>query len=236
MAKKPVRRGDRVEVVYSDERWRLLAELRKRAVQVIRKLREHGLDAIVHGSVARGDVTKHSDVDIVIPYQVASFKVETALGELFPTFMEKSIVQATPQHAPKAHIQVDDKLTVTFPLAKLSRLECEFYGFGGVVNLEQLERGERVPGVDKRLMLIEPTDRGHLESPIIGGESIVAKKLGISVETVQQRVRVLTRRDEIGRTGVYFKRSLEDDESFEDVLKKMAERDPVIRGRLRWGA
>ncbi|MEM1511251.1 MAG: nucleotidyltransferase domain-containing protein [Candidatus Jordarchaeales archaeon] len=234
MAKKPVRHSDRVEVIYSSERWRILVELRRKAMQVIDALRRHGLDSFVHGSVARGDVTKNSDIDIVIPYQVASFRIETALREIFPTFMEKLIVQATPQHAPKAYIQVDEKLTVTFPLAKLSRLEYEFYGFGGVVRFDQLERGERVPGVDKRLMFIEPTERGHFESQVIGRESVVAKKLGVSIEAVQQRIRVLTRRDEVGRTGVYLKKSLESDESFEDVLKKIADHDPVVRGRIRW--
>lgn len=236
MAKKPVRRGDKIEVVYSSERWKLLAELRLRAIQVIKTLRKHGLDSFVHGSVARGDVTKHSDVDIVIPYQVASFIVETALRELFPTFIEKIIVQATPQHAPKAHIQLDERLTVTFPLAKLSRLEYDFYGFGGIANLDQLEKGERVLGVDKRLMLIEPTERGHFESPIIGKESVVARMLGICVDAVEQRVRVLTRRDEIGRTGVYLKKNLECDENFEDVLKRIADHDPVVRNRLRWNS
>lgn len=234
MAKKPVRYGDKIEVVYSSERWRILAEFRRKAVQVVGVLKRHGLDSFVHGSIARGDVTKNSDIDVVIPYQVASFIVETALRELFPTFTERLIVQATPQHAPKAHIQVDERVTVTFPLAKLSRLEYEFYGFGGLVRFDQLERGERVPGVDKRLMFIEPTERGHYESQVMGRESVVAKRLGVGIETVQQRVRVLTRRDEIGRTGVYLKRSLENNESFENVLRKIADHDPVVRNRIRW--
>ncbi len=234
VVKKPVRRGDRVEVIYPSERWEILAELRSKALQVVKVLRGYGLYSFVHGSVARGDVTRNSDVDVVIPYEVSSFMVETALRSVFSTFKEKLIVQATPQHAPKAHIQIDEKVTVTFPLAKLSKVEYEFYGFGGVVNLKQLERGERVPGVDKRLMFIEPTGKGHFESPVIGKESVVARKLGISVETVLQRVRVLTRRDEIGRTGVYLKRVLSDDEHFEDILRRIADQDPVVRNRIRW--
>ena len=43
-------------------------------------------------------------------------------------------------------------------------------------------------GVDKRLMLIEPTEKGHVESSIIGKEEYVAKLLGISAETVLDRV------------------------------------------------
>lgn len=234
LARKPVRYGDRVKVVYSKERWETLKELRFEARRVMEVLERYGFYSFVHGSVARGDVTKSSDVDVVIPYEVASFRVELALRELSETFMEKLIVQATPQHAPKAHIQLNEKVTVTFPLAKLSRLEYEFYSFGGLVELKDLRAGKRVLGVDKRLMLIEPTLDGHFESPVIGRESVVARLLGVNVETVQQRVRVLTRRDEIGRTGVYLKEHLAMDESFEEALKKLADHDPVVRNRVRW--
>ena len=63
----------------------------------------------------------------------------------------------------KAHIEIAEKITVTFPLMEMRRVEREFYRFGGEANLSQLKAGIRVPGVDKRLMLIEPTEKGHEE-------------------------------------------------------------------------
>ena len=91
----------------------------------------------------------------------------------------------------KAHIEVNEQITVSFPLMDMRRVEREFYRFGGEVNLNQLKADVRVAGVDKRLMLIEPTEKGHVESSIIGREESAAKILGISAETVLDRVHTL---------------------------------------------
>ena len=44
----------------------------------------------------------------------------------------------------------------------------------------QLKENARVLGVDKRLLLIEPTESGHIERGVIGYEHIIALKWGIS--------------------------------------------------------
>jgi predicted nucleotidyltransferase len=112
------------------------------------------------------------------------------------------------------------------------RREWEFYRFGGVIDLEELMKDRRVAGVDKRLLLIEPTLEGHKESSVIGRERQVAKLLGVSLDLVEERIRVLGRRDRIGRTGVYLNRQLSPEENFEEVLKQISEKDPIIRRRL----
>jgi predicted nucleotidyltransferase len=132
----------------------------------------------------------------------------------------------------KAHIETDERTSVSFPLMKMRKVEREFYRFGGEANLEQLEKNIRAIGVDKRLMLIEPTDKGHRESTVIGREESVAKMLGISAETVSDRVHTLIRRDEIGRTGVFIKEELSDEETFEMALKRLAAKNPAVRRRL----
>ena len=98
---------------------------------------------------------------------------------------------------------------------EMRRVEREFYRFGGEANLDQLKGDVRVAGVDKRLMLIEPTATGHVESSIIGREEFAAKILGVSAETVLDRVHTLMKRDTVGRTGVFVKRELAPDETFE---------------------
>ena len=123
----------------------------------------------------------------------------------------------------KAHIEVDEQTTISFPLMEMRRVEREFYRFGGEINLSQLKADVRVPGVDKRLMLIEPTEKGHVESSIIGKEESAAKILGISAETVLDRVHALIKRDSVGRTGVFVKKELAPDETFELALKKLSE-------------
>jgi predicted nucleotidyltransferase len=237
MNKKPVLRGDRVEIVYSDDVWELLNKKRLRAIQIMDCLTHYNIRSFVHGSVARGFVSQESDVDIVIPYVLPSFSVELTLREELEisSFQKREIVQATPYHTPKAHITIDELTIVTFPLVTLRSQEHEFYVFGGQLDLTGLKIGKRIPGVDKRLVLIEPSEQGHFEGPIIGRESEVAKLVGVSISIVEERVKILLRRDEIGRTGTYLKRVLREDETFEEVFKKLIDSDPVVRRRVRKG-
>jgi len=232
--KKPVRLADSREVVYSVERWNLLSRLRLKAQRVMEALAEAGLHrAVVHGSLARGDVDRRSDVDVVIPSPAASFQVELALEKAGFHPVDRLMVQATPRHVVKAHLYLDELTTVTFPLVSLSRLEREFYRFGGEIGLEELKAGKRVPGIDKRLILILPVEQGHVEAPISGREAEAARAVGVSPEIVRERVRVLMRRDMVGRTGVYLKYRLKPEETFEEALRKLAARDPAIRRMLQ---
>jgi len=132
----------------------------------------------------------------------------------------------------KAHIEIDENKTVSFPLMEMRRVEREFYRFGGEVNLAQLKANIRVVGVDKRLMLIEPTEKGHVESCVVGKEEFAAKVLGVAAETVFDRVHALVRRDVVGRTGVFVKKELSQDETFELALKRLSEQNPAVRRRM----
>ncbi|RLF19157.1 MAG: DNA polymerase subunit beta [Thermoprotei archaeon] len=231
--KKPIRVGDRIQVVYSDDRWNLLRLLRSKAMRIMKVLNAAGLPAIVHGSVARGDVTKESDIDVFIPLNVPSYKVELALEQAGFKIYARMITQATPWHVIKGHIYLDELTIITFPLTRMTKLEREFYRFGGELTLDELKRDIRVPGVDKRLMMIEPRPYGHDEWPIIGREHEVAKILKVSIDIVKERVYVLTRRDEVGRTGVFLKELLLPEESFEEALERIARDKPQVKKKLR---
>ena len=232
MAKKPWRRLEYREVSYDAEHWNLLKRLRNKVLQIVKVLEIFRLEAVVHGSIARGDVTQKSDIDVFIHHQVSSFIVETALEKADITVNKRSVVQATPTYAMKAYIEIGENTSVSFPLMKMRKVEREFYKFGGELSINNLRDGSRVSGVDKRLMLIEPTKDGHRESSIVGREEQVAKLLGISVETVLNRVHALLRRDKIGRTGVFIKKELSDSETFEMALKRLADQNPAVRRRL----
>lgn len=233
MAVKPVRRADFKEVVYDDTRWSLLREYREKARRIMKALESSCLRTLVHGSLARGDVTKNSDVDIHLREQVSSFLVETALDKAKIAVDTRLLVQATPTYAVKAYIEIDPKTSVSFSLTRLRKVETEFYRFGGEASLSQLEENTRVAGVDKRLMLIEPTERGHTESSILGREEQTAGILGISTETVRDRVRVLMKRDAVGRTGVFIKKEVSSEETFEMALKRMADENPALRRKIK---
>jgi len=232
VAKKPLLRSERIEVIYSDKRWALLHRLRFEAIELISILKRFNLEAITHGSIARGDVSAKSDVDVFIPTPVSSFLVETALEDANLPISRRFLVQATPFYAVKGHIEIDEHRSVSFPLTKLRPIERGFYKFGGELTLPMLELNQRVLGVDKRLMLIEPTDSGHVESTIIGREGFVANLLNISVDAVMDRVKALSRRDRIGRTGVFIKRELAPHESLESVLRELANKIPAVRKRV----
>jgi len=233
LAKKPVLRNESLEIIYDDNHWKLLKRLRTEAIKLMSILNRLSIFSIVHGSIARGDVSEESDIDIFIPDVVSSFLVETALERARVPISRRLLIQATPTYSIKAYIEIDEKRSISFPLSKLRKTEREFYKFGGEATLEMLRKNVRVPGVDKRLMLIEPTPEGHVESSIVGREGEVAKLLGISTKTVLDRVRVLKRRDEVGRTGLFIERELSPHETFESVLKKLSERNPAVRRRLR---
>lgn len=233
MAKKVARKGEVREVVYDEARWRLLDELRSVAIDLMEKLNQFNIPSIVYGSVARGDVSETSDVDIFVYSPPSSFILETALESAGIKPVRRLIVQATPQYAIKGVLEIDERRSISFPLVKMRSVERGLYKFGGEADLQTLQEGKRVCGVDKRLMLIQPTVRGHLESSVVGNEEYVAKVLKIPVEVVRNRVRILLRRDDIGRTGIFIQRELAPDETFELALKRLAEENPAVRRRLK---
>jgi predicted nucleotidyltransferase len=233
---KPVRRDTGIQkVVYTSEHWQLLAALRLRTDEIMALLEKKGMEPIVHGSISRGDVTKQSDIDIYIPQVLPSFTVELALNQGGYQIIHRELVHATPFHAIKAHIYLPNNAVVTFPLTSPAPIELEFYRFGGSLARSHLNANQRVAGVDKRLVLIEPDSKGHTEMPVVGNEALTAKIVGVSLKIVQERMKILMRRDEVGRTGVYLKRQLSPDDTFEALLKVISDRDPVVRRRLQKG-
>ncbi len=234
MVRKPSRHRERVSVDYSKEHWLLLTRLRCEAVRLMKVLECSNIVVVVHGSIARGDVTVKSDIDVFVPNPPSSFAIETTLDRADVRIGRRVIIQATPRHVLKGYIEVDDRKTISFPLAKMSKTERGFYRFGGEVDLEGLRSNIRVVGVDKRLMLIVPTEKGHVESSVIGREEEAASLIGTSPEIVLDRVRALLRRDKIGRTGVFVEREVTYEETFEMTLKRLAETKPEVRRRLKF--
>jgi uncharacterized protein len=233
LATKPERRQDAVEVYYDASRWTLLEQLRGKSSQLLSVLEQRHITAIVHGSIARGDVKKGSDIDVFIPNPPSSFQIETSLEQANISPISRTVIQATPTYSMKAYIEVGEATTVSFPLMNMRRVEREFYQFSGELNINQLYAKARVRGIDKRLMLIEPTEKGHIESSIIGCEEQVAKIVGVSVETVSDRVRALTKRDAVGRTGVFIKKELSSDETFEQTMMNLSKENPAVRRKLK---
>ena len=231
MRRKTAEMGERREVVYDEARWETLRRLRARARAVLEPLEAAGLEAAVFGSVARGDVKPTSDVDIFIPRVASSMQVLLALDRF--TVLGTTIAQATPRALVKANVELEDNTTVTFPLIPPREVELEFYRFGGAVGLDGVREGQRVPGVDKRLMLIEPAPGGHVETPLSDlSPGVVAKKVNVSQQIVEERLRVLERRADVGRTGVYVSRPIAPDENVEQVLAGLIAADPALRRRI----
>lgn len=221
---KVIRVPEFKDIVYDMRRWELLKRLRSEALNLMKVLVTCGFNPIVHGSVARGDVDVNSDIDIVIPYNVEPYRVEICLedNDIKPT--NRYIVQATPSSTPKAYIELEPNglKSLSFPLTHLSPREFEFYRFGGLLTYQELVKNVRVSGVTKQLVLVVPTEVGHREAPVIGYEGYVARVLGVSLETVKERVEVLSKRDAVGRTGTYLTYVLRVDEDFNEALAHLA--------------
>jgi len=233
MAVKPTSCGDYREVIYSQARWTKLSTLRAKAATIMTALEMSHMHSIVHGSTARGDVKKDSDIDIFIVDAQNSFLVEAALEKANLPINSRRIVQATPNNAMKAHIELDEQTTISFPLMEMRLVQREFYRFGGQATLADLKANLRIAGIDKRLMLIEPTKTGHIESSIINKEETTAQLLDITTQTILNRIHTLQRRDTVGRTGIFIKKELTPNETFEQALKKLAETNPAVRRRIK---
>ena len=229
-----MKRAERIEVIYDPMHWKLLKKLRTKAIPIMKVLNNCHLRSVVHGSIARGDISETSDIDVFLPDAPSSFIIETTLERSGLLVNNRVIIQATPIYALKGYIGLDHQICLSFPLVKLRPIERDFYKFGGKATLSILEEEKRTLGVDKRLMLIEPTEKGHIESAVVGQEEMVAKLLGVSLNTVLGRVRALLRRDKIGRTGVFIEKELAPDETFEQAMKSLADQNPAVRRRIKF--
>lgn len=224
------------EIEYDQEHWEHFHHLRTIAQPVLEALQK--LSPLLHGSIARGDITKKSDIDVIIPYQVQDYQIGVAMSSIQYEPAERWIVQATPLSAIKGVIMYSSlpDLSVTFPLIPFYPREREFYAFGGSVSPDNLRHdiNKRVPGVDKQLLFIDPTEKGHKEYRVTSeNANLIAKILQISIDTILERIRVLERRNEKGRTGIFKKRLLTPSEAFGAVLKEIAETDPASRRRIK---
>ena len=56
--------------------------------------------------------------------------------------------------------------------------------------------------------------------------------MGIHINTILERKKVLLKRENYGRTGVFLRRKLNIEETVEEVLKNLAKRKSIIRNKL----
>ena len=232
---KPTRIPDELGVVYSDRHWHLLGRLRSQAIRVMDSLGPWRTSALVHGSLARGDVDNKSDIDIVIPIKVSTQLIEASLELGGFTLASREIIQATPMHSPKAHIFLDpeQKVAVTVPMIPFRTLEEQFYAYGGTVSIRELQQNMRKKGCTKELTLIMPNESGHREWSIVGREDEAAEILGVNPDIVRERVRVLRRRDQVGRTGNFLTLPVGPGTSFEQALELESTNNPALKRTLR---
>ena len=220
------------EVVYSADHWELLALKRSKAASVMEALLRCGiLNAVVHGSVARGDVRRGSDVDVALTRPYPHGLVRACLEEHGFRIYSVRIVQATPRHTPKVYTYLDpeEEVTVSNPLSDLQGVEIEYFRFSGMVDLQGLRRGVRVLGVNKALRLIEPVEWGHREYEVRSFEWIVARRLGISIETVLDRVEAISRRSVEGRGGLYLDVEVPHVDEVEGFIERLCREDVAFR-------
>jgi len=223
--------GARRKVRYDRKHWEILKEKRRIAREIMETLKDYGIPSIVYGSVARGDVKPTSDVDIFVPLYIPSYRLEIALQDF--GILERRIIQATPNYAIKGEIVLEEA-NVSFPLVKMREKEMDFYRFGGYIDLKGLKRRRRVAGVDKRLVLIVPLRDGHYEVPTNEmDKSELARFLNVCIEIVEERFRVLERRREIGRTGVFLNERVPETESFESYLASLSFQNNYLKRRMK---
>lgn len=220
------------EILYNDQHWEIFYQKRELAHDIMKVL--SNFTPFVHGSIARGDVKSSSDIDIIFPQSMDEYQLIQPLETINYDIKERWLEQATPLSAIKAHLVLSPEITITIPLIPFYPRELEFYDFGGKIGLSEVKNRIRVPGINKKLLLITPNEHGHTEYRVTEQNAgIAAKILGISISTILERIRVLERRDKIGRTGMYIKRLVPPDQSFGQVLNEISSNIPASRRRIR---
>lgn len=221
-----------VEVIYTQEHWNVLEEKRAKGLNIINTLNKCGfIVTIMHGSVARGDVTRNSDVDVALTHPYSISLVRLCLEENGYTIYDVRIVQPTPKHTPKVYIYLDpfEEQCVSLPLTELDPIEIEYYKFSGFITKEDILAKKRVRGVNKKLKLVIPTDKGHIEVPAVGNEGYVSKLLGVSIDVVKDRVEALTKRMEEGHSGLFIEVSVPMFEEIENLVEKLCRENTAFR-------
>ena len=230
LLRKP-QRNNKV-VIYEHSRWLLLNKLREKAIIILKELEKNRIKGYVIGSVARGDVTTDSDIDIFLLDYVPTDLIKYIMEKSGLEIIYSEIVQSTPTSAVRANLYVDEKTSICVPLSRLSKLEEEFTKFAGRINLEKISLNKRVPGVNKNLLLVIPIEKGHIEYSIIGREPEVARVLNVSIDIVYEREKMLLRRNEEGRHGIFIRKEIPPNETPESVALKLARRIPSLRKKL----
>ncbi|BDC19160.1 nucleotidyltransferase domain-containing protein [Acidianus sp. HS-5] len=216
-----------MQIEYTENQWRLFIEKRKRAREILEYLQKKSIKGYAYGSIARGDVKKSSDIDIIV---FESNILELDLIEAD----HKYIIQATPTSSPKAYISLNPEETevISFPLSKLKKDEEEFYYFGGLVSLDDIIKCIRKPGINKELKLIIPNKNGHDEISLKGNEDYAARLLKISISTIIEREKLLMKREDKGRTGVFLKYELSGNENLEEAIRELNRSNKFFRRAL----
>lgn len=230
MSKEKILREHQLTVIYTEKDWALLKSKREKALKIL-KLFER-FKPYIYGSMARGNVHEESDIDVIFLNQIPPFQIEMVLEKNGIINYYKEIIIATPQDSIRLYIHLSELECITVPLTKLEKKNLQFYDFGGKIDLNQLKQDMRVPGIDKRLVLIKPNSKGHDEVSVIGNEHLAAKEVGINITTVNERKKVLLRREKHGRTGVFLKKQIDASESTEEILKKLADKNSLVRKKL----
>jgi len=219
-------------VTYSENHLKLLQQKRERSKMLLEMFVKEGLNPFIYGSIARGDIHNDSDIDMVLMQSIAPYQIEIILDKNGFNNYFREIIMATPTDTLKLYIYLNELESITIPLSKFNKKSSEFYDFGGKVNLNQIINSVRVPGINKRLVLIQPTSDGHEEYSIIGNEHLAAKQLNVSINLINERKRVLLRREKYGKTGVFLKRSIGVGETTELVLKQLSNKNTIVRKKL----
>ncbi|MCY3410176.1 MAG: nucleotidyltransferase domain-containing protein [Candidatus Heimdallarchaeota archaeon] len=232
MTRKKIKtKADELEVHYYEEHWDTFHQKRELARDILQLLDPLQTPTVVYGSVARGDIHQGSDIDILLQDVISSYQIEYLITD--SEIISRSIVMATPNHAIKGSIVLESDITISFPLMPFTSREIDFYSFGGSVTLKDIDARKRVPGINKQLLLIMPIENGHTERSILNVPQLELTRLGFSPQIIEERKRVLKRRDDIGRTGVFLNDPVDPELGFEATLRQLMDRNHLIRKKVR---
>ncbi len=220
-------------VIYDKKQWQIFSSKREIAKRIMAPLYMEGYNPIIYGSIARGDVDEDSDVDIFIEQVVNPAIIETIIEKNLGGWLRRTVVQATPGYVVKGYIFIDELVSISFPLIEMLPNEAEFYSIAGKLGYNDVLENKRTSGMNKSMIVIIPVEDGHMEFPARQDPDLAAKLINVDPKALRERIHILEKRKEHGRTGTYIELELDGGETFSQALKTIINQNPILRRRMK---
>ena len=116
MGREKIVRGQEREIIYDEDRFKLLESMRDRAKKLFEMFKKERINCLTYGSIARGNVRETSDIDILITRKIPTYRIGLILEQNSIIPITRKIVQATPNNVIKINYELAGEVSISVPM------------------------------------------------------------------------------------------------------------------------